>query len=132
MTEDSKLLEHKLSRRERQIMDAVFSLGEASVSEIVAAIPDPPTTGAVRSAMVQLTKKGLLTSRYDGPRKVYAPAIKLRAAGKKALGHVLKTYFKGSVSLAVSALLDSSPQKLSPQEKTEIIELINKAKKEGK
>ncbi|UCE22522.1 MAG: BlaI/MecI/CopY family transcriptional regulator [Candidatus Aminicenantes bacterium] len=132
MTEEIKLLEHKLSRRERQIMDAVFSLGEASVSEIVDAIPNPPTTGAVRSAMILLKKKGLLTSRYDGPRKVYAPAKALSSAGKKALRHVLQTYFEGSVSLAVSALLDSTPQKLSNQEKTQIIELIKKAKKEGK
>jgi predicted transcriptional regulator len=132
MTEEIKLLEHKLSRRERQIMDAVFSLGEASVSEIVDVIPNPPTTGAVRSAMVSLKKKGLLKSQYDGPRKVYIPAKALSSAGKKALGHVLKTYFKGSVSLAVSALLDSTPQKLSNHEKTQIIELIEKAKKKGK
>ena len=121
-----------LSRRERQIMDAIFSLGEASVSEIVQTIPYPPSPGAIRSAMVLLVKKGLLVSRYDGPRKIYSPTIKRNLAAKRALSHVLETYFKGSASLAVATLLDGSPQKLSDKEIQQILGLIKKAEKEEK
>ena len=127
-----KLIDHKLSRRERQIMDAVFALGEASVSDILNTIPNPPSASAVRSAMVLLVKKGLLVSRYHGPRKVYTPTLGKHLAGRSALGHVLQTYFKGSVSLAVATLLDSSGQKLSDQEVEQIVGLIEKAEKEGK
>jgi predicted transcriptional regulator len=130
--QDIKLMNYKLSRRERQIMDAVFALGESSVSDILNTIPNPPSAGAVRSAMVLLVKKGLLVSRYHGPRKVYTPTLGKHLAGRRALGNVLQTYFKGSVSLAVATLLDSSVQKLSDQEVDQIIGLIEKAEKEGK
>lgn len=127
-----KLIDYKLSRRERQIMDAIFALGEASVSDILNTIPNPPSAGAVRSAMVLLVKKGLLVSRYHGPRKVYTPTLRKHLAGRRALGHVLQTYFKGSVSMAVATLLDSSAQKLSDQEVEQIVGLIEKAEKEEK
>lgn len=132
LEQDSKLMDYKLTRRERQIMDAVFAWGKASVSDILNTIPNPPSASAVRSAMVLLVKKGLLISRYYGPRKLYTPTLGKHLAGRRALGHVLQTYFKGSVSLAMASLLDSSAQKLSDQEVEQIVKLIEKAGKEGK
>ncbi|HEV3120236.1 MAG TPA: BlaI/MecI/CopY family transcriptional regulator [Gemmataceae bacterium] len=48
----------ELSRRERQIMDAVFALGEATVNNVVETIPSPPTAMAVRRMMHILEEKG--------------------------------------------------------------------------
>ncbi|HEY2149091.1 MAG TPA: BlaI/MecI/CopY family transcriptional regulator, partial [Pirellulales bacterium] len=61
----------ELSRRERQIMDAVFALGEATVNQVVEAIPSPPTTMAVRRMMHILEEKGHLRRRESGREVVY-------------------------------------------------------------
>ena len=64
-----------LSRRERQVMDILFRRGEATVAEIMAELPDPPTYSAVRSILRILGEKRLINYREDGPRYVYLPAV---------------------------------------------------------
>src|SRR5881227_4364398 len=65
----------ELSRRERQIMDAVFALGEATVNQVALAIPSPPTAMAVRRMMHILEEKGHLRRRQSGREVVYAPRL---------------------------------------------------------
>ncbi len=57
----------ELSRRERQIMDAVFVLGEATVNKVVETIPSPPTAMAVRRMMHILEEKGHLKTAAERP-----------------------------------------------------------------
>ena len=47
-----------LSRRERQVMDILFRRGEATVAEVMADLPDPPTYSAVRSILRILAREG--------------------------------------------------------------------------
>ncbi len=63
----------ELSRRERQIMDAVFALGEATVNKVVETIPSPPTAMAVRRMMHILEEKGHLRRRRSGREVIYVP-----------------------------------------------------------
>ncbi len=63
-----------LSRRERQIMDAVFALGEATVNKVVETIPSPPTAMAVRRMMHILEEKGHLKRRESGREVIYVPS----------------------------------------------------------
>ena len=63
-----------LSRRERQVMDILHRRGEATVAEIMAELPDPPTYSAVRSVLRILGEKSLIRYKEDGPRYVYYPA----------------------------------------------------------
>lgn len=128
----SKFLEHKFSRRERQIMDAVFRLGKATAVEIVANIPDPPTRDAVRRMIRILEEKGFLNHVVDGPRHVYFPTVEPEKARLSAMDHVVQTYFKGSVSQAIASLLESSTDSLSEEELRTITGLIKKSKKEGR
>ena len=62
-----------LGARERQIMDAIYRLGEASVADVLAALADPPTYSAVRTMIRLLEKKGILRHRQDGTKYVYQP-----------------------------------------------------------
>lgn len=123
-------LQH-LSRRERQIMDAVFRLGKATAAEIVANIPDPPTRDAVRRMIRILEEKGFLTHEEDGPRYIYKPTVKPEKAQKSALDHVVQTYFKGSVANAIASLLESSSESIPDDELETIVNLIEKANREG-
>ncbi len=87
----------QLSRRERQIMDAVFALGEATVNQVVAAISDAPTPMAVRRMMHILEEKGHLKRREKGREVLYAPRQSRMKAGNSALQNVLETFFGGSL-----------------------------------
>lgn len=124
--------EHQFSRRERQIMNVVFSRGEATAVEIVSEIPDPPTLDAVRRMIRILEEKGALKHKKDGPRFVYYPSVQPEEARVSAMDQVVQTYFKGSVSQAMAALLEASSLDISDDELSLVKDLIDKAKKEGR
>lgn len=122
----------KLSRRERQIMDAVFALGEATVNQVVEAISDAPTAMAVRRMMHILEEKGHLKRREKGRHVIYAPREARAKAGRVALQNVLETFFRGSLEEALAAHLHSRKDKVSDEERARLIALIEQAKSEGR
>ena len=121
-------LHTQLSRRETQIMDVVFQLGEATAAEILEHLPDPPSYSAVRALLTILEEKGHLIHRRDGARYVYAPTLANDKAQQSALNHLLKTFFSGSASQVVAALLSTND--LSPDELEELARLIEEARKD--
>jgi predicted transcriptional regulator len=121
-----------LSRRERQIMDIVYREGQATATEVLAAMPDPPSYSAVRAMLRVLENKGHLRHVPDGTRYVYRPTLPRERAGRPALENVLQTFFDGSTEKAVAALLDLSRSELSPEELDRLSELIEQARTEGR
>src|SRR5438045_3807059 len=103
----------KLGARERQIMDAIYELGEASVADVLAKIADPPSYSAVRTMIRLLESKGHLKHRQDGTKYVYQAARSPEVAKRSALKHLMQTFFGGSATEAVAALLHPSVAKLS-------------------
>ena len=93
----------KLPRREREIMDALYQSGEATVNEVIERMPDPPSYSAVRATLRVLEDKGLVKHKQDGPRYVYLPAIPTSKAGFAALKHLVQTFFDGSAEQALVA-----------------------------
>ena len=122
----------EFSRRERQIMDAVYRLGEATVSDVLAEIADPPSYSSVRALLRVLVDKGHLQHREDGPRYVFMPTVAREKARVGALKQVVNTFFDGSAAQAVSALLGASSRKLSAKELDELSALIEAERKKGK
>ena len=121
-----------LSRRERQIMDVIYQLGEASVNEVMERLPDPPSYSAVRALMRVLEDKVLVRHYQDGPRYVYTPTVSADQARKSALRQMLNTFFEGSAERAVAALLDLSSSNLSPDELDRLMSMIEQAREEGR
>ena len=121
-----------LSRRERQIMDIVYSRNEATAAEILAGLPDPPSYSAIRALLRILVDKGHLQHREDGPRYIYAPIVSRQKARARALAQLVNTFFDGSAAQAVSALLDSSQGKVSKAELDELSTLIAAARRKGR
>ena len=75
-----------LSRREREIMNAVFALGNrAFAEEIRERLTKPPSHSAVRVMLVRLEKKGFLRHDQEGPRNVYSATTSPVAAKRAAL-----------------------------------------------
>lgn len=121
-----------LSRRERQVMDALHRRGKATVAEILRDIPDPPSYSAVRSVLRILGEKHLVTFAEDGPRYVYRPATPTTQARTDVLKQVVHTYFAGSTEQAFTALLQLADATLSPDELARIRERIRDAEAKGR
>lgn len=119
----------QLSRRERQIMDALFEAGELSAQDVRAAIPDAPGYSAVRALLAKLVEKKIVDFREDGPRYIYFPVVAQEEARTSALQKMLKTFFGGSTAAAVNALLGMNKEKLSADEINQLQQAIEEAAK---
>lgn len=123
-------ISNSLTRRERQIMEIIYELGEASAKDIEARLPNAPSYSAIRATMNKLETKRFLAHREQDLKYVYYPTIKHADAQSTALQRLLKTFFEGSATQAMSALLDMSKDRISDQELEELNTLIEKAKQE--
>lgn len=121
-----------LSRRERQIMDIVYEMNEATVAQVLELIPDPPSYSTVRALLGVLEEKGHLIHKQQGPRYIYFPTLPREEARQNALKHVLKTFFDNSTEEVVAALLNISEEDLSEEEYKRLTKLIKKAQNEGR
>lgn len=97
----------ELGKRERQIMEIVYRRGRASASDVLADLPHPPTYSTVRGMLRYLEDKGQLRHEQEGTRYVYFPATPANEVRGSALSHVVRTFFGGSVTTAVAALLEA-------------------------
>lgn len=121
-----------LSRRERQIMDVVYRLGRATVSEVQDGLPDPPSYSAVRAMLGKMEVKGVLKHSQDGPRYVYEPTLPREEARETALDRMVRTFFDGSVAKAAAAMLDLDARSLTDEELDALAERIADARRRGR
>ena len=121
-----------LSRRERQVMDNLHRRAEATVAEIMAELPDPPTYSAVRSVLRSLGEKNLIRYKEDGPRYIYFPAQDTEEAREDVLAHVVRTYFAGSPEQAVTALLRMSDVDMKDADIERLRDTIRHARQNGR
>ncbi|MGH7710994.1 MAG: BlaI/MecI/CopY family transcriptional regulator [Gemmatimonadaceae bacterium] len=121
-----------LPKRERQIIDALYQLGEATVSEVMERLPAPPSYSAVRATLRVLEDKRLVRHRVDGPRYVYLPALPADKAAGAAVRHLVQTFFAGSTEQAVMALLESGDLELNSEELDRLADRIRESRKNGR
>jgi predicted transcriptional regulator len=121
-----------LGARERQIMDAIYTLGEASVGDVLEKLTDPPSYSAVRTMIRLLETKGLLRHRQAGTKYVYRPVQSPEIAKRSALKHLVQTFFAGSATDAVAAILHHSVAKLTDNDIARLEQLIQEARDRGK
>jgi predicted transcriptional regulator len=121
-----------LGRRERQIMDAVYRLGRATVTDVLTHLPDPPSYSAMRAMLRILESKGHLRHESDGPRYIYLPTLPRAQARRSMLRHVVRTFFSGSTEQAVAALLENADTRFTDAELDRLSNLIEQARKQGR
>lgn len=117
-----------LSRRERQILDVIYNLGRATASEVLERLPDAPTYTTIRGLLRVLESKGHVRHEEEGGRYVYIPTLTKQRAAKSALKHVVQTFFDGSPSQAMAALLGSE-RALSEEEVERLAALVENARR---
>jgi predicted transcriptional regulator len=122
----------KLGRRERQILDIIYRLDEASVGEVLAEMSDPPAYDSVRTIIRVLERKGFLQHRKEGTKYVYRPTQSRERASRSALSHLMSTFFEGSVADTMAAAFDLKSDDLTDEDLARLEALIKKARKEGR
>jgi predicted transcriptional regulator len=118
-----------LSRRERQLLDIVYRLGRATAAEIRAELPDSPSDSSVRTLLRLMEDKGHLAHEVDGPRYVYFATMPPDVASRRALHHLIRTFFGGSPQRLVSTLLDD--ELLDDEALEALAQLVDDKRKEG-
>ena len=107
---------NSLSRRERQIMEVLYRRAGATVAEIRAELPDPPSYSAVRTTTNILERKGFLHHVQKGRSYLYSPLIPRRQARQGAIRQLLSTHFDNSLEKAVTAMVALHSKDLSPED----------------
>ena len=110
----------ELSKRERQIMDALYALGEGGAREITNALREPQAFDTVRVTLGVLEKKGFVRHRTDGRRHIYQPAQPKDQASRTAWRRLTRTFFGGSPGRALIAFLGEAQDKLDDEELDEL------------
>ncbi len=120
----SKPLTHRLSRRERQIMDAIYTLGQASAAQVLEILPDPPSLSSVRKLILILEQRGHLHHVQQAQHFIYIPTQPRQSAARSAMKQVLTTFFGGNLETAVATLLTEAETELSEDEAARLYNLI--------
>ena len=113
-------------------MDVLYRMESASAAEVRDQMPDPPSYSAVRAHLRILEEKGHVEHGQQGPRYVYRPTVPASDARRSALHHVVKTFFEGSTTQAVAALLGDASVDLADEEYDRLAQLIEQARREGR
>jgi BlaI family transcriptional regulator, penicillinase repressor len=121
-----------LGKRERQIVEAVYRLGEASVADVLAELADPPSYSSVRAMLGTLVQKDVLAYRHEGKRYLYRPVAPKGKTQKSALRRLVAGLFGGRASDAMAALLDMAGGTLTDKELDRIKQLIDQTRKENR
>lgn len=121
-----------LGRRERQIVEALYRLQRATVRDVLAELPDPPSYSTVRAMLTKLEEKGYARHEQDGPRYVYLPVVPAERARRTALRHLVDTFFEGSAERAALALIKLSDMQISDEALERLAELARRAEQEGR
>lgn len=117
--------------RERQIVEIIYRLQEATAAQIQEALEDPPSNSAIRAMLSRLEDKGVLCHREEGQRYLYRAVQAKKKVASSALKKLVGVFYDNSPASAATALLGMSG-KLSDQEIDQLQALIDKAKKEGR
>ena len=121
----NRLEKGQLSRRERQIMDIIYRLGQASAKDVQENLPDPPSYSAVRALLVTLENKGMVKHAKESRRYIYKPAITEKKARKSAIQNLVSTFFEGKPQNLVAALLDESDEHLTKDQINDIRKMVD-------
>ena len=123
-------LQNDLSKRERQVMAIIYRRNNASVNDVLEAIPNPPSYSAVRSVVNILEDKGFIKHKKQGKKFVYSPTISRKKATSSAVKQLLTTYFDNSLEKAVTTMLEIHNDDLTDEDFQRLSRIIERVQME--
>jgi len=116
----------QLSRREREIMHALYSLDEAGAADIARHLDDEEGYDSIRVTVGILAKKGFVKHRREGKRYVYRPKLSADRARRIAMEELTRTYFKGCHTSAILDFLDSASGRMTEDDLEEVSAFVER------
>lgn len=114
-----------LTKAEEQVMQAVWKKGGGFLKDIVELMPEPkPHSNTVATLLKILIEKKFIETETYGRMHQYTPLVTKEAYSKNTLNSVVKGYFGGSYSKAVSFLVDE--KKISVQDLELLLQQLKK------
>jgi len=99
-----------LTDHELRLMDVLWIKGQATVSEVTAALQPPVLAyNTVLSTMRTLEQKGHVGHEETGRAFTFHPLIERTDAAKSAVDHVMTRFFQSSPKALALSLLDDVP-----------------------
>ena len=120
------------SRREKQVLDALYACTPATVADVLERLPDPPGYSAVRAMLARLEEKGYVRHEESGPRYLYYPVHARDDAGASLLKRLVDAYFDGSPTRLFAAALDRNAMKITDRELDELVRMVEEARRSGR
>lgn len=118
----------QLTKAEEQIMQVLWDLGEASVKEVIAELPDPkPAYNTVSTIIRILETKEFVGHQPKGRGYVYFPLIQKADYSNQSLHKLMNGYFGGSFKSMVSFFMKEN--KLDIKELETILKEVEKSNK---
>lgn len=127
-----RLPETYLTKREQQIMEILYRDGAMTANDLMGQLPGKPSNSSVRTQLRILEEKGAVRHEAVEGKFVYSPVHDREEAAESALSTLVTTFFKGSITQAVAALLTQKEAKLDAGDLAELEALILKAKEDGR
>ncbi|MDE3212447.1 MAG: BlaI/MecI/CopY family transcriptional regulator [Bacteroidota bacterium] len=116
-----------LTRAEEQIMQALWKLERGFLREIIEALPEPkPHQNTVSTILKILVEKEFAAVNLIGRNHQYYPLVQKEAYSKGSMKSLVKRYFDGSFSNAVSSMVKENNLTI------EELEMLLKQFKKGK
>ena len=119
---------HQLSKRERQIMDALYKLESASAQEVLSNIPEPPSYSSVRALLARMLEKDLIETEKQGAKLIYRPKTKIESMRKTAIARLINIFFAGSTAQAVTGLIEEKSDDMTDAELARLARHIEAAR----
>lgn len=117
-----------LTKAEEQIMHMLWNLGEGFIRDVMDALPEPkPHQNTVATILKILVEKEFVAIKTFGRQHQYYPLVSKDAYSKASMKNLVKSYFDGSFSEAVSFMVKE--KNLSLEDLEALLKHLKKSKK---
>lgn len=118
----------QLTKAEEQVMQVVWKLKEGFIRDIMEAMPSPkPHQNTVATILKILSDKEFIGIRVFGRQHQYYPLISKEVYSKATMKTLVKSYFGGSFSEAVSFMVKEN--NISLEDLESLLNQLKKGKK---
>ena len=113
-----------LSRREREVLEIVYALGEADAVAIQERLGAEVLNAGIRKILAGLLRKNAIVRRKEGRKFIYGPAKKPESAARLALRQVVDVFYGGSFAQGLLGMMEAGGEKFTEEEMRELRELF--------
>lgn len=117
-----------LTKAEEQVMQVLWQIGEGFIRDIMEAVPPPkPHQNTIATILKILVEKEFVGTRSFGRQYQYYPLVSKETYSKSSFRNLVKSYFSGSFTEAVSFMVKE--KSLSVEELEMLLEQLKKDKR---